>query len=172
MLEIGPLASWLPSDNFAIQSYAAAHFPQLFEKPSCEVPTILAERTFWEKATILHQEAHRPADKAMPIRYSRHYYALARLALSATKNKALADLKTLDDVVAFKQKFYPSTWAQYGSAKPPTLKLMPPEFRVSVLNRDYQAMQDMIFDQRLSFEEVMQTLSGLEAEINALEHIA
>jgi len=172
LLEIGPMASWLPSDKFAIQSYAAVHFPQLFEQPNCNVPTILAERTFWEKATILHQEAHRPADKAMPIRYSRHYYDLARLALSDTKNNALADLKTLDDVVVFKQKFYPSTWAQYGSAKAPTLKLMPPEFRVSELNRDYQAMQDMIFDQRLSFEEVMQTLAGLEAEINTLEHIA
>jgi hypothetical protein len=172
LLEIGPLASWLPSDNFVIQPYAATHFPQVFEQPHCTVPTILAERTFWEKATILHQEVHRAADKAMPIRYSRHYYDLARLALSDIKNKALADLKTLEDVVTFKQKFYPSTWSNYGSAKPPTLKLTPPEFRLTELNRDYQAMQSMFFDQRLSFSEVMQILSALESEINALEHVA
>ena len=172
LLEIGPLASWLPSDNFVIQPYAATHFAQVFEQPNCTVPTILAERTFWEKATILHQEVHRSADKAMPIRYSRHYYDLARLALSDIKNKALADLKTLEDVVTFKQKFYPSTWSNYGSAKPPTLKLTPPEFRLTELNRDYQAMQSMFFDQRLSFSEVMQILSALESEINALEHVA
>jgi hypothetical protein len=172
LLEIGPLASWLPSDSFSIQPYAAEHFPQVFENPSCNVPTILAERTFWEKATILHQEAHRPVNKAIPPRYSRHYYDLARLALSPTKDKALADLKTLHDVVTFKQRFYPSAWAQYELAKPPTFKLIPDESRTNELARDYAAMQHMIFNQRLTFEEVKQTLSALEKEINALEQVA
>lgn len=172
LLEIGPLASWLPSDHFVVQPYAAAHFPQVFEHPRCIVPTILAERTFWEKATILHQEVRRPDDKTMPPRYSRHYYDLAHLALSAVKPIALADLEMLAAVVAFKQKFYPSAWAQYEMAKPPTLKLIPPEARISELAKDYQAMQNMIFDKPLSFDEVMQTLIELEQEINALEQLA
>ncbi len=168
LLEIGPLASWLPSSVFEIQPYAAQHFPHVFEKPSCDVPTILAERTFWEKATILHQEAHRAEDKPMPPRYSRHYYDLARLALSKVKVNALADLDMLAAVVAFKQRFYPSAWAQYELAKVPTLKLMPPEARITELAKDYQAMQNMIFDKPLSFEDVMSTLTALEKEINAL----
>lgn len=168
LLEIGPLASWLPSGVFAIQPYAAQHFAHVFEHPSCDVPTILAERTFWEKATILHQEAHRTVDKPMPPRYSRHYYDLARLALSDVKHIALADLAMLAQVVAFKQRFYPSTWAQYELATPPTIKLIPPEARISELAKDYQAMQNMIFDKPLSFEEVMQTLTALEKEINTL----
>lgn len=171
LLEIGPLASWLPSDVFAIQPYAAQHFAHVFEQPGCNVPTILAERTFWEKATILHQEAHRAEDKSMPLRYSRHYYDLARLALSDVKPKALADLEMLAAVVAFKQRFYPSAWAQYQLAKPPTLRLTPPAARVSEIAKDYQAMQNMIFDKPLSFEEVMQTLTALEKEINALGNI-
>jgi len=169
LLEIGPLASWLPSDVFAIQPYAAQHFANVFTKPNCDVPTILAERTFWEKATILHQEAHRAVDKPMPPRYSRHYYDLARLALSGVKNIALADLEILVAVVAFKQKFYPSAWAQFESAKPPTFKLIPPEVRISTLAKDYQAMQNMIFDKPLSFDKIMRTLTALEKEINALE---
>ena len=44
-----------------------------FKKPSCTVKVLSAERTFWEKATILHAEFHRPADKPMPERFSRHY---------------------------------------------------------------------------------------------------
>ena len=171
LLEIGPLASWLPSEVFAIQPYAAQHFPRIFEKPSCDVPTILAERTFWEKTTILHQEAHRAVDKPMPPRYSRHYYDLARLALSNVKPNALADSEMLAAVVAFKQRFYPSAWAQYELAKSPTLKLIPPEVRISELAKDYQAMQNMIFDKPLSFDEVMQTLTALEKEINALGNI-
>ncbi len=168
LLEIGPLASWLPSDVFVIQPYAAEHFAQVFETPSCKVPTILAERTFWEKATILHQEAHRAEDKPIPPRYSRHYYDLARLALSEVKAKALADLDMLAAVVAFKERFYPSAWAHYELAKPPTLKLMPPEARTGELAKDYQAMQNMIFDKALSFEEITQTLAALELEINTL----
>ena len=31
----------------------------------CQVEAITAERTFWEKATILHAEHHRPADKPL-----------------------------------------------------------------------------------------------------------
>ena len=71
-LEIGPLASWVPSDRHNIRPYAADTFPEIFEQPDCEVVAISAERTFWEMATILHQEAHR--DGVMPSRYSRHYY--------------------------------------------------------------------------------------------------
>lgn len=168
LLEIGPLASWLPSEVFAIQPYAAQHFARVFEKPSCEVPTILAERTFWEKATILHQEAHRAENKPMPPRYSRHYYDLARLALSDVKHIALADLEMLAAVVAFKQRFYPSAWARFELAKPPTFKLMPPEARISELAKDYQAMQNMIFDKPLGFDEIIQTLAALENEVNAL----
>ena len=66
LLEIGPLASWLPSDSFEISSFAAQEFPQVFEKTKCTVNTIVAKRTFWEKATILHHEANRPIDSAMP----------------------------------------------------------------------------------------------------------
>jgi len=54
LLEIGPLASWSPSATFPVRSYAATHIPHVFERPECQVPTILAKRTFWEKATILH----------------------------------------------------------------------------------------------------------------------
>lgn len=171
LLEIGPLASWLPSNVFPIQPYAALHFPRVFEHPVCEVPTILAERTFWEKATILHQEAHRDLGRSMPPRYSRHYYDLAKLAQSDVKKNALVDLAMLAAVVAFKQKFYLSGWAQYELAKPPTLKLIPPEPRLSELARDYQAMQNMIFDQHLTFDQVMQILQALEAEINALGEV-
>ena len=60
-LEIGPLASWVSSATHVIRPYAFDVVPEVFENPACEVVAIAAERTFWEKATILHQEAHRKA---------------------------------------------------------------------------------------------------------------
>jgi hypothetical protein len=79
-LEVGPLAAWLPYDSYRIQSYASEAFPKYFKQVDCKVHAIQAERTFWEKATILHQEAHRPEDSPQPLRYSRHYYDLAMMA--------------------------------------------------------------------------------------------
>ena len=166
LLEIGPLASWLPSDSFEISSFAAQEFPQVFEKTKCTVNTIVAKRTFWEKATILHHEANRPVDSAMPTRYSRHYYDLAMMAKNEVKEEALADLDLLQNVVEFKQKFYPRTWAKYEEAVPGTLKLLPPEFRLDSLEKDYKAMQNMIFDKYISFEEIIDSLRKLEKEIN------
>lgn len=168
LLEIGPLASWTPSDVFAISSFAAQKFPQVFEQPSCRVDTILAERTFWEKATILYQEANRTADKPLPSRHARHYYDLAMMAKSGVKEKAFARLDLLEAVVQFKQRFYPSGWAKYDEAKVGTLKLLPPEFRHAELRKDYTAMQNMIFEKNLSFEEIIETLEALEHEINGL----
>jgi len=52
VLEIGPLAAWVPHGIFEIKSYARKYYPQVFEKKSVNAITILAERTFWEKATI------------------------------------------------------------------------------------------------------------------------
>ncbi|MCG3717640.1 nucleotidyl transferase AbiEii/AbiGii toxin family protein [Aliarcobacter butzleri] len=152
LLEIGPLASWLPSDSFEISSFAAQKIPQVFEKSNCTVNTIVAKRIFWEKATILHHEANRPADSAMPTRY----YDLAMMAQSKVKNEALADLDLLQNVVEFKQKFYPRTWAKYEEAIPGTLKLLPPEFRLDSLEKDYKAMQNMIFDKHISFDEIIE----------------
>ena len=168
LLEIGPLASWLPSDSFEISSFAAQKFPQIFEKTKCTVNTIVAKRTFWEKSTILHHEANRPEESTMPTRYSRHYYDLAMMAQSKVKNEALADLDLLQNVVEFKQKFYPRTWAKYEEAIPGTLKLLPPEFRLDSLEKDYKAMQNMIFDKYISFEEIINILENLEKEINEI----
>lgn len=168
LLEIGPLASWVPSARFKIESYVAVKFPHLFEEASCSIYAVLAKRTFWEKATILHQEANRTADKKIPLRHSRHYYDLAQMAQSSVKDEALKDLKLLEDVVVFKQKFYMSAWAKYEEAKIGTFKILPPEFRYKELKADYNSMRSMIYDKYLEFDEIIEILKKLESEINSL----
>ena len=151
-----------------ISSFVAQKFPEHFENPACQVSTIVAERTFWEKATILHQEANRAAEKKIPLRHSRHYYDLAMMTTSSVKDKALSNLELLEGVVAFKQRFYSSAWAKYEDAKIGTLKLLPPEFRHRELKEDYASMRNMIFDKYIEFDEMMSTLKDLEDEINGM----
>lgn len=165
-LEIGPLAAWLPHEDRSVGSYAATAFPDIFKKPECQVRVTSAERTFWEKATILHHEAHRPHGNSQPPRYSRHYYDLARMAAAPVKDAALADLDLLADVVAFKQRFYPRGWAQYDKAVPGTLRLVPQGAVLAAVAADYRAMETMIFGAIPPLDDIMATLQQLEDEIN------
>ena len=167
-LEIGPLAAWMPHDKFRIRSYAAEAFPQLFTQADCMVQAIRAERTFWEKATILHHEANRPNGSPQPLRYSRHYYDMAMMAAAPLKDAALADLALLADVVAFKGRFYPRGWAQYDQAKPGTFKLVPSGNVLVTVAKDYTQMRNMIFGHYPAFDEITAALQSLEHEINAL----
>ncbi len=167
-LEIGPLAAWMPHDHYRIKPYAAEEFPQLFKQADCAVSAIRAERTFWEKATILHHEANRPESSPQPLRYSRHYYDLAMMATASVKDAALADLELLADVVAFKERFYPRKWAQYDQARPGTFKLVPSGHVLAAVEKDYVQMRNMIFGRYPDFAEIMETLRKLEAEINGL----
>jgi hypothetical protein len=168
-LEIGPLASWLPYDGYTIRPYAAEEFPETFDRANCQVKAIKAERTFWEKATILHHEAHRPEGNQQPPRYSRHYYDLARMAAGEVKNSALADLELLDNVVEFKKRFYPRGWAQYDLAKPGSLRLVPKGHVLETVRTDYRAMANMIYGDYPDIDEIMSQLQTLEDEINELE---
>lgn len=167
-LEIGPLASWAPNSEYEITPYAAEALPAVFSRPRCRVRAITAERTFWEKITILHHEAHRPVGNAQPAGYSRHYYDVCRMALSEVRRSALADLGLLRMVVAFKSKFYHRGWARYDLAAPGNMRLVPPEHVLRAVARDYEKMQFMIFGERPSFIDLLGTLKELEAEINSL----
>ena len=165
-LEIGALAAWTPARMAEVTSFSAQQYPALFRQKSTAVLTVAPERTFWEKATILHHEAHRPLNLKMPMRYSRHYYDLFRLAETSVKESALANLDLLKRVVDFKTKFYPRSWANYSEAVPSTLRLLPPEFRVPTLAKDYESMKDMLFGAVPTFDTILTALGLLERRIN------
>jgi hypothetical protein len=170
LLEIGLFAAWIPNAKYKIRPYSAEEFPSQFENPTCRVWAIKAERTFWEKVTILHHEAHRPETSAVPARHSRHYYDLVVMSRSPVKKLAFDDLSLLRAVVEFKQKFYPRGWARYDLAEEPvTLKLVPPEHILRSLRRDYRDMQIMIFGETPEFDEIISALDELEQEINELK---
>lgn len=166
-LEVGALAAWTPAKMTKIESYAAEKYPAVFDQNATDILTVAPERTFWEKVTILHHEANRPENLKMPQRYSRHYYDLYKMSLSSVKEAAFSHQELLQKVVEFKMKFYPRAWAKYEEAVPGTIKLVPPEYRFSDLQTDYEAMKDMIFGEIPDFKTVLFGVGELEKEINA-----
>ena len=166
-LEIGALAAWTPTTQSEIISYAAQQYGRIFQNPSTSVLTVMPERTFWEKVTILHKEAFR-TNGNFPARYSRHYYDLFCMDASPVKAAAFGNLDLLARVVTFKDRFYPAGNAHYDLAKPGTMRLLPPEDCLPVLRDDYAHMRNMLFGEIPSFEEIMTCIARLEKEINSL----
>jgi len=168
LLEIGIMSAWIPNESRNIFPYIADIYPQLEIAPAI-VPTIKAQRTFWDKATILHREFYRPEDTHTPIRYSRHYYDLYKMAKSEIKITALSDFHLLANVVDRKDKLYHCAWARYDLAKPGTIRLLPNKNNFDLLKKDYQAMQVMIFGDIPDWEVILTGLQELENEINRLD---
>ena len=164
-LEIGALAAWTPAKQVEIASYAAQQYPKAFKHPTTSILAVAPERTFWEKATILHKEAFRTNGK-FPARYSRHYYDLWCMDKSPVKTAAYEDLALLERVVRFKERFYPAGSAHYELAKPGTMKLLPPADCLPILREDYEHMKNMIFGETPEFEEITECMEQLEREIN------
>ena len=167
VLELGTHAEPVPNESCSIQSYAAEYFPKLFSQPICSVLTVVARRTFWEKATILHVEYHRPLEKPMLLRYSRHYADVAQMSQAKVVDEALGDIGLLKSVTTHKDMFYHCGWAQYDQAKPGSFHLLPRIERLRTIRRDYQNMTAMFFDEPPVFDDILEQLSDIEKRINA-----
>ena len=87
------------------------------------------------------------------------------------KDNALADNDLLTKVVDFKDKFYRCPWARYDLAKRGTIRLMPPDYNLDKLRDDYEHMQNMLFGDKPSFEEIMEGIAKLEADINMIKAV-
>ncbi|MBA3957032.1 MAG: nucleotidyl transferase AbiEii/AbiGii toxin family protein [Parachlamydiaceae bacterium] len=167
-LEFGSLTDQQPTGRHTITPWIAEIFPKAFPDWRCEVMALEMERSFWEKATILHAEYHRPPNKPIPDRYSRHYADTSMLTKHPEAIKAINNHNLRNQVVIWKSQFFGNSWANYILAKPGTFRLVPPNERLPALRRDYQLMRDMYLTEPVSFDDILSTLSDLEYRINLI----
>ncbi len=165
-MEFGSLTDQGPAGKHPIRPWVADEFPEVLADFDCELVALELERTFWEKATILHAEYHRDAEKPIRDRFSRHYSDTAAMATRAEISTALLNNELRQHVADWKSRFFPSSWARYDLARPGTFRLVPPESRGAELERDYLAMRPMFLNEPPPFASVLNTLSKLESRIN------
>ena len=167
-IEMGAGSDPFPIGTHRVRSYAAERFPTLFSEPEAAVVVLEAERTFWEKATLLHAECHRAAETLWPLRLSRHYYDLMQLASHPVGEKALADPSLRERFVQHKSVYFASSWAHYETAQSGSFRLIPDEPRLAELRQDYARMRDMFFRPPPSFNNMIQSIRLLEDRINLI----
>jgi len=165
-LELGSLTDQRPVGDHTVTPWVAEEFPNSFVEPTCRVVALEAERTFWEKVTILHAEYHRPGDRPVRARLSRDCYDVCRMAAHSAGQRAMQNLDLLARVVDHKRTYFQSGWANYDTAVPGTLRLVPPDHRLAALRADYRQMQDMFTAPPPPFDEILSELRRIENTLN------
>lgn len=158
-IEVGARSDNWPNVNGVVTSYLENHSP-------ISIKTVCAERTFWEKATILHGEYHRPGESEIEMRISRHYYDLYQMHMKGFSKIALMRLDLLERVAKHKSLFMFPVWERYEEARPGSLRLIPKAQRISDLKHDYDSMSEFIFGDPPSFDSIIDSLMDLENIVN------
>lgn len=162
-LEFGARGEIEPNEKRSISPYVADTFPEMFEAPACDVSVLGAERTFWEKATILHALHH---GANMKDRMSRHYYDTYMLDQGGIADTALRNSVLLEHVVRNKNLLFRDTKASYETAITGSLRLLPNAGQIPILKKDYEKMAEMFMGDYPDFDTVMAGLAALEKRIN------
>ena len=164
-IELGARSDHWPVEIMPIKPYVSnASGPVAIEGASVRV--LGGERTFWEKATILHAISN---GSKLRARMSRHYYDVFAMVNSPIFNKAIENIDLLIKVAEHKALFFKDNKARYDLAKPGSLRLMPQDEHVSQLNADYQQMQEMFFEDPPLFESILEKLKIVEDKINRIK---
>ena len=165
-LELGTLTDQQPTGRYPVRPLVADDFPAVFGEWSAEVIALELQRTFWEKATILHAEFHRPPEQPTPIRYARHYFDMVRLLAHADAARFLADEEQCARVVDWKSRAFTRTWARYELAHRGSFRLLPSDARRNALAQDYATMRPMFMSEPPPFAQLLDSLARAEATLN------
>lgn len=169
-LEFGALTDQQPTGRHDIAALLAqtpgADLAGAYDDLRAGVVALGIIRTFWEKATILHAEHHRPPELPIRDRFARHYADFEALWRHPSRAEALARPDLLADVVRHKSRFFASGWTHYETARPGTFKLVPPAARHAALARDHATMAPMFIGAPIEFDVLLQRLQEAEAQLN------
>jgi len=167
LIELGGRNVINPNEQHTVSPYIAELVTGL-ELPSGQVNVLSPQRTFWEKATLIHVECNRNKLKANADRLSRHWYDLVMLAQHPLGKAALSNKELLNNVVKHKQVFFSAPYANYDACLANEFRLVPDDTLTTELQRDYKAMTNagMMYGESLSFDRIMDKIHEIENVIN------
>ena len=170
IVEFGARATGEPHEKRPVACDAASHLPGIVF-PMASPSVMLAERTFWEKATAMHVFCRQQRRRGE--RLSRHWHDVARLDEVGYADKALADRALALSVARHKAAFFREKdaggqWIDYGAAVSGKLRLVPDGFARKALEEDYERMisDGMLFDDAEPFELLIERCADLETRAN------
>ncbi len=171
LVEFGARSTGEPHTTHRVACDAAPYLPDL-AFPEAHPTVMLAERTFWEKATAVHVYCRQ--ERRRGERLSRHWHDIARLDEAGIAEKALADRALALSVVRHKAMFFSENdihgeRIDYKEAVSGGLQLVPSGAANAALADDYAKMlaDGMLLDENEPFDALMERCAAIEARANA-----
>lgn len=167
LIEFGGRNIINPNQVFNVKPYIAEEFSDLATFSSSNVVVLNAGRTFWEKATMMHVECHRGV-RTNAERISRHWYDLDALMQHKTGRDACIDVLLMRDVIALKNIFFNSSFANYQLCLTGDFQLLPDSTGLEQLKYDYNQMLEsaMLRQDSISFDKLVESIRSIEVKIN------
>lgn len=159
----GRADSW-PEESRLIMPYLSQAFPQFVPGEDLRISCVKPARTFWEKASLLH-ERHAQDTEVVASRQSRHLYDLVKLWEHVREESGLLDL--FHTVKLHRKAFYNYGGIDYDQLSPERLNLVPPTQHLGVWRRDYRDMEDMFINASPEFDELIESVQQIEQELRA-----
>jgi hypothetical protein len=170
MVDFGARSTGEPRQELLNKCDAAQYIPDV-DFPSIRSFVMLAERTFWEKATAMHVYCRQRRRRGE--RLSRHWYDLARLDDSGFSDKALADHSLGISVARHKSMFYrekdaAGNWVDYIASVSGGLQLVPEGPARQSLADDYDKMvsDGILLDDEEPFDDLMERCAEIQNKAN------
>ena len=172
LVEFGARSTGDPRTMRLVLCEAATHLPDI-AFPTVSLSVMLAERTFWEKATAMHVFCRQQRQRGS--RLSRHWHDLVRLDDAGYADLAIADRPLALSVARHKAKFFAEKdvngrWIDYEAGVTGDLQLVPPGQAYDALAEDYERMLvgGMLFDDDEGFDEIARRCIDIEARANGV----
>lgn len=172
-IEISCRSMLEPYEALPMRSMVSEAYPdELFADEAFAVNTVVAGRTFLEKAFLLHEEFTRPGGCSRCYRLTRHLYDLEKMmdkkfAQDAMKNEAL-----YSEIVLHRKAFTAWSGLDYHTHSPQTITIVPPMHILKELQDDYANMQiGFIYGDSLPFKTLMARIEELQTRFRALPFV-
>jgi Nucleotidyl transferase AbiEii toxin, Type IV TA system len=167
-IELGARSDTDPAAMPAIESYLAQALPGAVASEPFKIRTLAPERTFWEKAMLLHEETYRSSEGPKG-RLARHYYDLWCLISRGVAEKAAADLDLFKRVAAHRVVFFRKKKEAQETLRPGTIRILPTADHRAAWKKDYEAMREtMFFGETPEFEVILDVVSKFEKKFNGV----
>lgn len=167
-IEIGVRAMMEPYEIRLVSSLLSQH---LNTNETVGVSTVLPQRTFWEKAFLLHELFQRPVEKMEIARMSRHWYDLHYLVNAGFAAQAMQDAALYSAIRNHRKKFTKVPGVDYDTLTAKDFELFPPKDKESDWNSDYKKMiESYIYRNAPPLEVLSGSIKELIEEFKKLEY--
>lgn len=165
VLEVGARALMEPVNQIHIKSMVEECFPQIETSVSnSTITTAAPQKTFIEKAFLLHELFSVGGDRLFANRRSRHLYDLERMMDKDFAVNAIKDSELCGAIQHHRSVYTPVSGVDYGRDFRENITLVPPENIIKDWEKDYKAMcLSMIYGDKPDFQTLIERMKVLES---------